>query len=72
MSMPHPNHLPWPLLRRPSLGTSAGDGLALLRLWRRRARTRRDLASLTPEQMRDTGLSPAMVRRESAKPFWKA
>lgn len=72
MPMPHPNRLPWPLLRLPSLGTWSGDGLALLRLWRRRASTRRDLATLTPEQMRDTGLSPAMVRRESAKPFWEA
>lgn len=72
MSMPHANRLPWPRFRLPALGTWAGNGLALLCLWQRRARTRRDLATLTPEQMRDTGLSPAMVRHESAKPFWEA
>ncbi|MCF4126021.1 DUF1127 domain-containing protein [Methylobacterium sp. SyP6R] len=45
---------------------------ALLRLWWRRARDRGVLADLTPAQMRDTGLDPAVVRRESVKPFWRA
>ncbi len=45
---------------------------ALPRLWWRRARDRRILADLTPAQMRDTGLDPDVVRRESAKPFWRA
>ncbi len=45
---------------------------ALLRLWWRRARDRLVLADLTPAQMRDTGLDPEAVRRESVKPFWRA
>lgn len=72
MSILHPHRQPWPLLALPALRAAAGDGLALLRLWQRRARTRHALESLTPEQMRDTALSPEMVRRESAKPFWEA
>ena len=41
-------------------------------LWLRRLRSRQELSSLTPEQMRDTGLDPAVVRREARKPFWRA
>jgi uncharacterized protein YjiS (DUF1127 family) len=44
----------------------------LVGLWVRRARCRRELASLSPEQLRDVGLDPDMVRRESGKPFWRA
>jgi uncharacterized protein YjiS (DUF1127 family) len=43
----------------------------LLKLWLRRRRNRRALATLTAEQMRDTGLDPEWVRRESGKPFWR-
>jgi uncharacterized protein YjiS (DUF1127 family) len=46
--------------------------VSLLLLWRWRLRCRRELSILTPEQMRDTGLDPGTVRRESRKPFWKA
>ncbi len=49
----------------PSLAKLAG-----LFLWR--LRCRRELSGLTPEQMRDVGLDPEMVRRESRKPFWTA
>jgi uncharacterized protein YjiS (DUF1127 family) len=44
----------------------------LLELWRKRLRCRRELSALTLEQLRDVGLDPALVRREYAKPFWKA
>lgn len=44
--------------------------LAGLFLWR--LRCRRELSALTPEQMRDVGLDPVAVRRESQKPFWQA
>ena len=40
-------------------------------LWLRRRRNRRQLFALTVEQMRDTGLDPEWVRRESGKPFWR-
>ena len=59
-------------------GTGAGmisgiaPGLASkLGLWLRRRRNRRAIATLTVEQMRDTGLDPEWVRRESGKPFWR-
>ncbi|KMO12035.1 DUF1127 domain-containing protein [Methylobacterium platani] len=45
---------------------------ALPRLWWRRLRDRRVLADLSPAQMRDAGLDPDAVRRESRKPFWRA
>jgi len=45
---------------------------SLLTLWRKRLRSRHELATLTAEQMRDTGLDPELVRRESRKLFWKA
>lgn len=37
-----------------------------------RRRQRRELADLTPEQMRDVGLDPVSVRMECRKPFWIA
>ena len=46
--------------------------VGLPRVWLRRIRCRSELSALTPEQMRDTGLSPKMVRNESRKPFWRA
>jgi len=46
--------------------------VSLLTLWRKRLRSRRELSALTAEQMWDAGLDPALVRRESRKPFWKA
>ncbi|OYY25976.1 MAG: hypothetical protein B7Y65_02400 [Azorhizobium sp. 35-67-15] len=48
-------------------------GLAgLLRVWLRRARERRELAHLDEDQMRDTGISREVARREAEKPFWRA
>ncbi|MFE1598852.1 DUF1127 domain-containing protein [Methylobacterium sp. ID0610] len=44
---------------------------AIWRLWLWRSRTRRELADLSPEQLRDVGLSPAAVRAELRKPFWR-
>ena len=46
--------------------------LALPGTWRRRLRNRHELAQLDLAQMRDTGLNPDMVQRESQKPFWQA
>ncbi len=40
-------------------------------LWLKRLRCRHELSALSPEQMRDVGLDPEMVRRESGKPFWE-
>lgn len=41
-------------------------------LWYQRAQTRFELESLTEEQLRDVGLDRDDVRREAAKPFWRA
>ena len=46
----------------------------ILRLgdWRRRARSRAELARLSDHDLRDIGLTPAEALREYAKPFWRA
>jgi uncharacterized protein YjiS (DUF1127 family) len=40
--------------------------------WRRRARSRRQLRSLTPREIRDFCLDPMEAEREVNKPFWRA
>ncbi|MFH6781560.1 MULTISPECIES: translation initiation factor IF-2 [Methylobacterium] len=62
--------IPLPLTR--PVATPVPPRPLLLRLWWRRLRDRRVLAELTRAQMRDTGLDPDVVRRESRKPFWRA
>ncbi|CAD5204071.1 DUF1127 domain-containing protein [Pseudomonas sp. FEN] len=42
-------------------------GLVLHRL-----RTRKALLALTPEELRDIGLSPEQAREEGVKPFWRS
>ena len=39
--------------------------------WRRRAYDRAELASLSPRELRDIGLSPGDALHETAKPFWR-
>ncbi|MDR6960191.1 hypothetical protein BK654_22165 [Pseudomonas brassicacearum] len=36
-----------------------------------RLHTRKALLELTPEQLRDIGLSPELAREEGLKPFWR-
>ena len=40
-------------------------------LWLQRLFWRNELKALEPEQMRDCGLDPEIVRREAIKPFWR-
>ena len=47
-------------------------GRALVRLWLRRARTRRALAELDERLLRDVGLDPMTAREEARLPFWRA
>lgn len=47
-------------------------GRALVRLWLRRARTRRALAELDERLLRDVGLDPMTARAEARLPFWRA
>ncbi|KST61081.1 translation initiation factor IF-2 [Methylobacterium sp. GXS13] len=44
---------------------------SLLRLWLQRIRTRRSLAALDPDQLRDAGIEPWRLRHEIRKPFWR-
>ena len=40
--------------------------------WRRRARSRAELAQMSDRDLRDIGITRAEVACESAKPFWRA
>ena len=39
--------------------------------WRRRARERRELASLDARTIRDLGMSHGDIQFEAGKPFWR-
>ena len=43
----------------------------ILASWRRRARERRELATLDSRTVRDLGLSPSDIQFEVNKPFWR-
>jgi uncharacterized protein YjiS (DUF1127 family) len=45
--------------------------LAQLRLWRRRARERNQLAQLSERDLHDIGMSRGTVYAELQKPFWR-
>jgi uncharacterized protein YjiS (DUF1127 family) len=45
---------------------------ALLAEWRRRARSRAEIATLHGCTVRDLGLSRGQLRFEAEKPFWRA
>jgi uncharacterized protein YjiS (DUF1127 family) len=47
-------------------------GVGMLGLWLRRLRDRHEISNLTEAQLRDVGLDPNFMRRESEKPFWQA
>ncbi|MBY4675483.1 DUF1127 domain-containing protein [Marinobacterium arenosum] len=54
------------------LGPLLEQGLRLLRQWRHRARSRRQLLALDEQRLKDTGLSRAEALREGCKPFWQS
>lgn len=43
----------------------------LVREWRLRIRTRRQMSQLDAHTIRDLGLSPSQMRFEAEKPFWR-
>jgi uncharacterized protein YjiS (DUF1127 family) len=45
--------------------------LATLRLWRKRARERAQLANFSLRELHDIGLSNADAMQEASKPFWR-
>jgi len=64
-------------LLRPVHGTrETASAFALLARvlgqWRQRATQRRHLGELTPELLRDIGVSAASAKTEAVKPFWCA
>ena len=52
-------------------GTIRG-ALNTLRIWRRRARTRRQMLTLNDHLLADIGVSRSDPAREASKPFWQA
>lgn len=56
---------------RDALMRNAPSGLSRWGLFWHRLHTRRALLDLTPEQLRDVGLSREQAREEGLKPFWR-
>ncbi|AXA57971.1 DUF1127 domain-containing protein [Pseudomonas thivervalensis] len=50
---------------------NAPSGLSRWALFWHRLHTRKALLELTPEQLRDVGLSREQAREEGLKPFWR-
>jgi len=50
---------------------NAPSGLSRWGLFWHRLRTRKALLDLTPEQLRDVGLTQEQARAEGLKPFWR-
>ena len=46
--------------------------LAMVRTWRERARSRRELAALNEHELRDMGTCWSSISDEVNKPFWRA
>ncbi|HXW41142.1 MAG TPA: DUF1127 domain-containing protein [Xanthobacteraceae bacterium] len=46
--------------------------IAVLREWRRRIRSRRELAAISERSLRDIGLTRYDADFETRKPFWRA
>lgn len=56
---------------REAVMRNAPSGLSRWGLLWHRLHTRKALLSLTPEQLRDVGLSREAAREEGLKPFWR-
>jgi uncharacterized protein YjiS (DUF1127 family) len=59
-----------PMPERPTASTWLALAAQTLREWRRRARSRHALATMSCRERRDLGLMPDVVWREAGKPFW--
>ena len=56
---------------REALMRNAPSGLGRWGLFWHRLHTRKALLALTPEQLRDVGLTREQAREEGLKPFWR-
>lgn len=63
---------PAPSTRHARLRRVLADLRALLAEWRRRARSRRELAALCDRCLRDMRITRYDAFREARKPFWRA
>jgi uncharacterized protein YjiS (DUF1127 family) len=59
-------------LRNTTVSGALSAALATFDLWGQRARQRRGLAEMSPEMLRDIGVSRSAARAEAGKPFWIA
>ena len=59
-------------LRHTTVSGAFAECLATFHLWRERARQRGRLAEMSPEMLRDIGVSASQARAEAGKPFWVA
>ena len=57
-------------LRHTTVSGTFAQTWTIIGLWRERARQRRDLAEMSPEMLRDIGVSPRAARAEANRPFW--
>ena len=55
----------------PARGLSLRDLTACIRLWRQRARSRRELLRLNERQLQDIGIDRKAAMEEAHKPFWR-
>lgn len=63
--------------RQTAISTSAPATLvrnffAMVRIWRTRARARRELAALGARELQDMGSCWSSIAHEVSKPFWRA
>lgn len=60
-----------PTAAHPAVAAQSLTLLATALLWRRRAKTRSQLARLSERQLQDVGLTLEQRSAEIAKPFWR-
>jgi len=63
--------LPYIHTHNPRTIDTQGRVLAIIKLWWRRAHTRRSLKHLDTDQLADIGVTRTQAVQEAAKPFWK-
>ena len=54
-----------------SLSVMVRNILAIVQIWRARARIRRDLAALSERELQDMGTCWSSIAYEIGKPFWR-
>jgi uncharacterized protein YjiS (DUF1127 family) len=54
-----------------SLSVPVRNVLSTVRIWRARARVRRELAALSERELQDMGTNWSSIADEVSKPFWR-